>query len=997
MSSERHARVKQIFLAARAQPLATREAFLDQQCAGDEDLQREVQSLLLRLRDLPETDLAESMQGELDTDDAPTPFRVEVNRQALTIANYRVLQKIGEGGMGEVYEAEQQHPVRRRVALKVLKGGLATQQVIARFESERQALAMMNHPNIARVFEAGVTESGSPFFAMELVHGEPITDYCDRHRLTTNDRLTLFAKACVGVQHAHQKGIIHRDIKPSNVLVAIEDGQATPKIIDFGIAKATAQRLTDRTLFTELGQWIGTPEYMSPEQAEMTGLDIDPRTDVYSLGVLLYELLVGARPLDSEALRQAGLDEVRRRIREDEPTRPSTKVSGLGDDSKITARNRQADVATLVQQLRGDLDWITMKALAKDRTRRYASPADLAADLGRHLADEPVLAGPELASYRAIKFMRRHRVTIGVGFLMIALVTSAVLATIGLLHQQGGRQIPLEPEQQEASDSRVVVAVFENQTGDPTLDPVGRMASDLITQGLQRTGIVDVVPPATVLHASRYIRSRLETDGRSDPVNALARETGASLAVAGAYYRQGDSIQFNAQITQMTGSQSDRLISSVESVAGPIDEPTRAMEVLRQRVLGALASILDPRIEQPAEAMGHLPSYDAYKAFIEGLEIFWRGGYLESVRHFERATDLDPGYQMPRILSVFAYGNAGEWTQAERFLQDLENQRAELSPYEGYRLDQLQSIQRGDNEGAHRAALQAAAISPEFGPVFDGGTFAARLNRPREALAAFSTIDTTRVLIGWTNYWEELTAARHALGDHTAELKDARRGVAQYPDSFQMLFCEARAQAALGEKQEVRELMDRSVNLTTQPPWTAGQILRLVAFELEAHGHLEAAQETLARAITWYQHLPATEKEELSLDLADTLLAAGRVDEANRILETSAKKYLEQGEPIERIFYLGALGVVRARQGQRGAAQQIALSLETMNVGYVFGWPSLWQARIAAHLGDSEQAMILLRRAFAEGTSRGAWLHSDPHLKPLRADKLFQDLLIPTG
>jgi tetratricopeptide (TPR) repeat protein/predicted Ser/Thr protein kinase len=351
-----------------------------------------------------------------------------------TISGYRIVRKIGEGGMGVVYEAEQLEPVQRKVAVKVIKAGMDSKTVVARFESERQALAMMNHPNIARVYDAGTTKQGRPYFAMEYISGEPITRYCDDHRLETRERLELFTRLCDGVQHAHHKGVIHRDIKPSNVLVRILDDRPVPTIIDFGIAKATQQPLTEKTMFTAMGLLIGTPEYMSPEQAEMTGLDVDTRTDVYSLGVLLYELLVGALPFDSRTLRDAGLDEIRRRIREDEPSKPSTKVTTLGEATSGTAERRRTDPRSLRRLLKGDLDWITMKALEKDRTRRYASPAEMAADIDRHLRHEPVLAGPPGMAYRTKKFLRRHRVGVAVGAaLLAALLIGIAGMTVGLL------------------------------------------------------------------------------------------------------------------------------------------------------------------------------------------------------------------------------------------------------------------------------------------------------------------------------------------------------------------------------------------------------------------------------------------------------------------------------------------------------------------------------------------------------------------------------------
>ncbi len=349
------------------------------------------------------------------------------------IGPYRLLQTLGEGGMGIVYVAEQVEPVRRRVALKIMKLGMDTKQVVARFEAERQALAVMEHPNIAKVLDGGASETGRPYFVMELVRGVPLTEYCDVHRLSTRDRLALFLPVCHAVQHAHQKGVIHRDLKPSNVLVAVQDDRPVPKVIDFGIAKAISQPLTEHTLVTEYGMAMGTPAYMSPEQAEMSGLDVDTRTDIYSLGVMLYELLVGRLPLDPAELGMPAFL-ARLVMRDSTPPTPSVRVSTLGGDRKAIASSRRTEAAALRKELKGDLDWIVMKAMEPDRTRRYDTVNGLAMDLRRYLADEPVVARPPSATYRFGKFIKRHRAAVVAGTAALAaLVIGTTLATVGLI------------------------------------------------------------------------------------------------------------------------------------------------------------------------------------------------------------------------------------------------------------------------------------------------------------------------------------------------------------------------------------------------------------------------------------------------------------------------------------------------------------------------------------------------------------------------------------
>ena len=400
-----------------------RTAELDRVCKDDSQLRQRIESLL-RAHDSAGDFMAEPTADFQNPNTSPI-----TERAGDQIDRYKLLEQIGEGGFGVVYMAQQTEPVRRRVALKVIKLGMDTRQVVARFEAERQALALMDHPNIARVLDGGATDAGRPYFVMELVRGDPITQYCDREKLSTPDRLRLFQQVCNAIQHAHQKGIIHRDIKPSNVLVTVADGNPLVKVIDFGIAKATNQELTEKTLFTEFRQLIGTPQYMSPEQAERSGVDIDTRSDIYSLGVLLYELLTGCTPISQQKLRSAQWNELQRLIVDEEPTKPSVLVTGLGNDGTDIAKRRATQVTTLGGSLKGDLDWIVMQALEKDRTRRYATSSQLSEDIQRYLTDQPVEASPPSVRYRLGKFAKRNQRKLAAAALALSLLLLGLIGT----------------------------------------------------------------------------------------------------------------------------------------------------------------------------------------------------------------------------------------------------------------------------------------------------------------------------------------------------------------------------------------------------------------------------------------------------------------------------------------------------------------------------------------------------------------------------------------
>jgi serine/threonine protein kinase/tetratricopeptide (TPR) repeat protein len=622
LNSDRDATV---FENARQLPPADRAAFLARACGDDAALCARVEALLCAHVEA---------QGFLAVP-LTAPLVVAPNEQTgERIGRYRLLEKIGEGGCGVVWMAEQNEPVRRKVALKVIKLGMDTKEVIARFEAERQALALMDHPNIAKVHDGGATESGRPFFVMELIRGVPITKFCDESGLSTAQRLALVIQVCHAIQHAHQKGIVHRDIKPSNILVTHHDEAPVPKVIDFGIAKATQGRLTDTTLYTAFHQFIGTPAYMSPEQTEMSSVEIGPHSDVYSLGVLLYELLAGAPPFDARALAQVGVDEIRRHIREVDPPKLSTRWRTWSDAERTTmAQRRSTAPAALSAQLAGDLEWIAMRCLEKNRLRRYASAAELALDLQRHLAHEPVVARPPSVGYRAQKFFRRHRT----GLIAAGAASVLILAGSVSAWHLGRRTSPGIAAAVEAAipnPRSIAVLPFTNLNGDAET----RFFADGVHE--------DVVTSLGVIRQLHVISRRSVERYRDSkqPLREIARELKVAYLLEGSVRRSGPAVLVTGKLIRADGE--------VQVAAWKFDREVKDVFAIQTaiatEIAGKLSSAISPGEKQ---LLQRLPTRnpDAYDAYLKVRDIenrrgTWPAMLAEQEQLLEQAVALDPDF-----------------------------------------------------------------------------------------------------------------------------------------------------------------------------------------------------------------------------------------------------------------------------------------------------------------------------------------------------------------
>jgi len=641
-----HEKLKRVLAEAAAKPtLADRAVYVDAACEGDSELRAKVEGLL-QAHDAAGDFLRQTIVLGENNVVGEAPGSV--------IGRYKLLEQIGEGGFGVVFMAEQIEPVNRRVALKVVKAGMDTREVLARFEAERQALALMDHPNIAHVFDAGTTKSGRPYFVMELVRGIPVTDYCDQKQVSTIGRLQLFTKVCGAVQHAHQKGIIHRDLKPNNILVTVVDGEAVPKVIDFGVAKALGRKLTEKTLFTAFHQMVGTPAYMSPEQAELSGVDVDTRSDIYSLGVLLYELLTGVTPIDADTLRKAGIDEVCRVIRETEPLKPSTRLHALGDKLSEVAERRHSEPAALARQVRGDLDWIVMRCLDKERQRRYATANALMDDIHRHLDNEPVSARPPGTVYRARKFIRRHRVGVAMaGGLTLALSVGLAAALVGFGQARRERdraEVGEASARAEAIKSEQVTRFLQDM-----LEGVGPAAA----RGRDTTMLREILEKT---------EARVGKDLKDQPaVAAELQYTMARVYRALCDYDKAEALhrQALAMRKQLWGNEHAEVADSLQGLAHTLETHGRAPEAepLYREALAIRGKVFGPEHPDVAASLNGLASsLESQGKFDEAVATFRKALVLRrklyGQEHPDVATSLDG--------LAYTLGKAGQLAEAEK-------------------------------------------------------------------------------------------------------------------------------------------------------------------------------------------------------------------------------------------------------------------------------------------------------------------------------------------
>jgi serine/threonine protein kinase/tetratricopeptide (TPR) repeat protein len=864
-----------IFAGAVELPAADRAVFLDRACAGNQALRAEVEQLLRahdRSGDL--LDLSE-LQATVDDGKLLVPSTM--------IGPYKLLQQIGEGGMGTVYMAEQTHPVQRKVALKLVKPGMDSRQVIARFEAERQALALMDHPNIARVFDAGTADSGRPYFVMELVKGVALTKFCDEHHLTPKERLELFIPVCQAIQHAHQKGIIHRDMKPSNVLVALYDGKPVPKVIDFGVAKAIGPKLTEATLFTEFGKVVGTLEYMSPEQAEMNQLDIDTRSDIYSLGVMLYELLTGTTPLNPKRLKEAAFMEVLRLIREEEPPKPSSRLDTTEELPSIAA-NRSLEPKKLSSLVRGELDWIVMKALEKDRNRRYETANGLAADVLRYLADEPVQAGPESAGYRLRKFVRRHRSAV----LATGIFLAVLLAGVAVSTWQAVRATKAQTNSRKSAETTRAINKF-------LIEDLFDAATPEEAQGRQVT-VEEVLDKAAA-----------KIDGAFPDQPEV--EAGVRLAIGSAYRQLGLYPKAEPHLRRalelrrgVLGAEHEDTLNAMNQLGQlcAYQEKYDEAELLYRQALEGLTRVRGKEDRSTLELMHNLAWVLDSREEVSAAEALYRECLKIKLRVLGEE-DPDTLATMSNLAQNITINGQGRWREAEVLIRRCVELRPKVSGpnhpdtliAQHFLAQILQA--KGDWQEAER----------HFRASFEAHQ---RIHKPdhRETLGVLGDLGLIHLLLG-------------RFAEAERELRQCRDAQARVlgPDALQTPGANgvlSLALAACGKLEEAEALahenlaaLRRVLGPETYPAYAALARLGMV---LRARGQWAKAEECTQRAAGGYRRLLGAESPStlrVLNDHAAVLLALGRRDEARalmwQVLNTRRRTLLPEHPELAESLY----------------------------------------------------------------------------------------------
>jgi serine/threonine protein kinase/tetratricopeptide (TPR) repeat protein len=1040
---------REMFEAALELPLADRDAYLDRVCETDGALRQRLAGLLGK-HDRASSFLEEPAVAALATLDEPAVCE----QPGALIGSYKLLEQIGEGGFGVVFMAEQQQPIRRQVALKVLKPGMDSKQVIARFEAERQALALMDHPNIATVLDAGHTDSGRPYFAMELVKGVPITDYCDQARLTPRERLELFVPVCQAVQHAHQKGIIHRDLKPANVLVTLQDGAALVKVIDFGIAKALGQQLTDKTLFTGFAQLIGTPLYMSPEQAALSNVDVDTRSDVYSLGVLLYELLTGTTPFDEERLRQAGYDEWRRIIREEEPPRPSTRISTLGPAAATVATRRQSDPKRLGQLFRRELDWIVMKCLEKDRNRRYETVGALAADLQHYLRDEPVQARPPSTVYRFQKFARRNK---------RALVTLTVLGAT-LLTAVVGLSIALVAVKRAGDQARAALDA-EARRRKQTRTALDALSSHLIDEWL-------TTQPQLLPEHKQFLESALKSYEEFAADTGQDRESRAGVAAA--YFRVGVIRRTLGQVKEAEEA-FEHSVKLYAGLAGEFpSEPDYRRALAHSQTMRGQHMMSMGRTQEGQKALGQavavhkeliaeFPAVHAYRddlawsCNIHGHLLKDLGQAREAEQAYRQARDIErelvglfpaiPRYrwilaksQHYLALLLETTGRIGEGEEAYRQAQEIQAQlAADFPAAPDYRRDLaitcsdlgnlLKSTSRiGEAEAAYREALalqkQLAAEHPTV-PA-ERGHLATSYNN------LGLLFETTRRFPQAEEAYGQALAIQKQLVANFPATHPYRQDLARTHNNLGLLF------KRLGRLREAEQALRQALavwkGLVADSPRQAGIWRGLAVTQnnlgnvLRDAGHPVEAEEAYRQALATHRQLAEEfptvpdHQNELAgtlVNLARFLLTRKDPQTARQLLDEALPHHYaalraNPRNPVYRQFYrnnrklltLGLLNLEDHTAAAEAAGElvdaAVDLPQDAFHAACVLGCctrlagkdqrlPAERRPELAQSYAD--RAVAFLRQALAKGYKNLEVLKKHPDLEPLRSRQDFQALV----